>query len=90
MLVEGSYLADTEKVLEALKKARRQMIRDGEIAVGSCVYTCVYIYTQYMFTSICMLCDEPHFCCIAYSRVLYSSHIHTLSYYLTYPYTPIL
>lgn len=37
MLLEGSYLPDVEKVLDAFKLIRRQMIREGEIQVHSTV-----------------------------------------------------
>ena len=39
MLVEGSYLIETEKILEALKKSRRQKIRNNEIKVRCIQYT---------------------------------------------------
>ena len=42
MLVEGSYLMETERILEALKKSRRQKIRDGLISV----FNLLHIYTS--------------------------------------------
>ena len=35
MLLDGSYVKDVEKVLEAFKIVRRRMIREGEIEVSS-------------------------------------------------------
>jgi hypothetical protein len=45
MLVEGSYLIETEKILEALKKSKRQKIKNNIIQVifHNYLITCTYI-----------------------------------------------
>ena len=49
MLVEGSYLIEMEKIMEALKKARREMIRNKLIPVRS-------LYTMKLIIYYCYYC----------------------------------
>jgi superfamily II DNA/RNA helicase len=41
MLLEGSYQRDVEKLMDAFKVTRRQMIRDGEIQVHTSILQCI-------------------------------------------------
>jgi len=49
MLVSGSYLTDVEKILEALKKARKSLIREGlrKVFFARLLDLCVRLYFSF-------------------------------------------